>query len=227
MNVPQNIPDAIAWFGLVAVINADFSGADLIEISDALSAAPLPIIAIAATSAGATSIGATITGVMTTDACDTIAALRARHGSNLTIGASHVETAAQFDAVCDAGAQFVLGGPADAGMAHRAPVAYIPRCTSADDVRAAQALGCAMLLRVLDTETAAPIPSDWPGDGGMPQVLVAGAVTADNVAAIARTSVAAVALGYEPIAAGQWSAAALIAQARRMRRIWETARRDG
>lgn len=222
MNVPPNIPDVIAWFGLVAVINADFSGADLLEISDALSAAPLPIIAIAATSTVPAS-----TGVMTIDACDTIAALRARHGPNLTIGASHVATPEVLAAVCDAGAQFVLGGPAQAAMAHRAPIAYIPHCTSADDVRAARSLGCAMVLRVLDTDTAAPIPSDWPKDEGMPQVLVAGAVAEDNVAAIARAPVAAVALGYEPIAAGRWSAAALITQARRMRGIWETARRDG
>ena len=211
MTAPDEILDEIAWFGLVAVINAPFSGADFIEISDALLAAPLPLVAIAAG---------------TPDAGDIIASLRARHGANLRVGASHVTTLAALEAVGDAGAQFVLGGPPDAAMvtaARRAGVAYVPHCATSHDVAAARALGCAMLLRVLPGAGAAPVPADWPTADG-PPVLVAGAVTADNIAAIAQGPAAAVALGYAPLAAGQWSAAALITQARRMRAAWEAAR---
>ncbi|MEZ4556814.1 MAG: hypothetical protein R2854_10270 [Caldilineaceae bacterium] len=126
MTAPDEILDEIAWFGLVAVINAPFSGADFIEISDALLAAPLPLVAIAAG---------------TPDAGDIIASLRARHGANLRVGASHVTTPAALEAVGDAGAQFVLGGPPDAAMvtaARRAGVAYVPHCITSHDVAAAR-----------------------------------------------------------------------------------------
>ena len=211
MAAPDEILDEIAWYGLVAVINAPFSGADFIEISDALLAAPLPLVAIAA---------------VTPDAGDIIASLRARHGANLRVGASHVTTPAALQTVGDAGAQFVLGGPPAAAMvtaARRAGIAYVPHCTTGHDVAAARTLNCAMLLRVLPDPAAAPVPANWPTIAG-PPVLVAGAVTAENIAAIAQGPAAAVALGYAPLAAGQWSAAALITQARRMRAAWEAAR---
>lgn len=169
MIAPDDVLREMQWFGLVAVINADFPVDELIEISDALLAAPLPLVAVAAA------------------------------------GAQFVFTTAMDVALTDA--------------AHACAVAIVPLCADAAAFRRA------LVLRVLPREDVPVLPADRPHGDGAPAVLVGGTVPAANIGRIAQSSAAAVALGYELLAAGHWFAAALIIQARAMRAAREGVRR--
>ena len=79
--------------GLIAIVRGDYSAQEIIEIGDALLAAPVLIAEVTLNSAGA---------------LNAIADLRERYGEHMLVGAGTVRTAAQFDEAVAAGAQFTV-----------------------------------------------------------------------------------------------------------------------
>lgn len=83
----------IKQIGIIAIVRGNFPLDEIIEIGDALLAAPVQVMEITMNS---------------TNALSAISDLRKRYGENMLIGAGTVRTAAQLDEAVEAGAQFTV-----------------------------------------------------------------------------------------------------------------------
>lgn len=214
MSERDHITTAILQAGLVAVVHADFGVATVLEISDALLAVPLPVMAVA---------------LPNPHALDAITDLRARHGGNLVVGATHVTDAAQAHAALDAGAQFLLteGDHAaiDRQAARRARLA-IPLCREPRALAAfarVPVVACLLASGMVDEGAHALTPWQPTSRHGGQLLLACGPIGDDNIGACARAGFSAAVIGYDHAAATAWSARDLIVRARALRTAWTTA----
>ena len=112
--------------GLVAIVRGDFPAHKVLEIGDALLAAPLLVMEVTLNTPGALEL---------------IQMLRARFGENMNIGAGTVRTVEQFAA---AGAQFTVApglNPAVVAQARKADTLHIPGVFTATEAETAHAAG--------------------------------------------------------------------------------------
>ena len=127
---PQTILTHIRHNGLVAIIRSRLDLAALLEVGDALLAAPVTVLIIAPGSHAPWAA---------------VAELRARFGRNMIIGAGLLSTAEQVTAALAAGAELILTGgywPFAAERCRAAAVTYLPGVATAADARKAAKAGC-------------------------------------------------------------------------------------
>jgi len=195
--------------GIIPIVRGDFATARVLEIGDALLAAPILCMEVTMNTPGATEL---------------IALLRTRYGTQMRIGAGTVRTVAQFDAAAEAGAQFTLSPSLSLGVVERARergILHIPGVFTASEAETAWQAGC-------------PILKLFPADQGGPAYLRAlraplddiafaptGGVSAENAAAWRTAGAVALGVGSTLITGPQQTMADLIARARALKKAWE------
>ncbi len=195
--------------GIIPIVRGSFSAPKVLEIGDALLAAPILAMEVTMNTPGA---------------LDLIGMLRQRFGDQMLIGAGTVRTVAQFDAALAAGAQFTLAPGLVTAVIARATergVLHIPGVFTASEVELAHSLGC-------------PLLKLFPADFGGPNYLKAlraplddvalvptGGVSPENAAAWAKAGAAALGVGSCLITGPDQPMSDLITRARTLRRAWE------
>ncbi len=211
-----NVVEVAEWLkreGIIPIVRGDFPAARVLEIGDALLAAPILCMEVTMNTPGAT---------------DLIGLLRARYGEHMRIGAGTVRTVAQFDAAVDAGAQFTLSpglNMAVVAQAQEQDVLHIPGVFTASEADAAWQAGC-------------PILKLFPADQGGPAYLKAlraplddiafaptGGVSAENAAAWRSAGAVALGVGSTLITGPHQTMADLITRARSLKTAWEAKER--
>ena len=198
--------------GIVAIVRGDFPAQKVVEIGDALLAAPVLVMEVTLNTRGALEL---------------IGMLRARFGENMVIGAGTVRTVKQFDAAVAAGAQFTVAPGSNSEVFARAGTAdilHIPGVFSATEADRARADG-AHLLKL------------FPADIGGPAYLKAlraplddiefvptGGIGPENAAAWANAGAAAIGAGSSLVTGPNQTMADLIERARALRRAWQSGR---
>jgi len=195
--------------GIIPIVRGDFAGERVLEIGDALLAAPILCMEVTMNTPGATEL---------------IGLLRARYGEQMRIGAGTVRTVAQLDAALEAGAQFTLSPSLVLAVVQRAQergILHIPGVYTASEAETAWQAGC-------------PILKLFPADQGGPAYLKAlraplddiafaptGGVSAENAAAWRKAGAVALGVGSTLITGPQQSMADLITRARALKAAWE------
>ena len=196
--------------GIVAIVRGDFPAHKVLEIGDALLAAPLLVMEVTLNTPGALEL---------------IGMLRARFGENMIIGAGTVRTAEQFDAAAAAGAQFTVApgsNPEVIARAGNAGILHIPGVYTATEADRARADGVRLLKL-------------FPADIGGPAYLKAlraplddiefvptGGIGPENAAAWASAGAAAIGAGSSLVTGPNQPMADLIERARALRRAWQS-----
>lgn len=207
---PDQMARRVQNDGIVAIVRGDFPAQKILEIGDALLAAPVLIMEVTLNTPGALEL---------------IQMLRARFGENMNIGAGTVRTVDQFDAAVAAGAQFTVApglDPAVVTQARKADILHIPGVYTATEAEAACA-GGSHLLKL------------FPANFGGPAYLKAlraplddvlfvptGGIGPDNAAAWASAGAAALGVGSSLVTGPHQPMADLIQRARALRRAWES-----
>ena len=195
--------------GIIPIVRGDFAAQRVLEIGDALLAAPILCMEVTMNTPGATEL---------------IALLRTRYGDHMRIGAGTVRTVAQFNAAVDAGAQFTLSPGLNMAVVERSQargVLHIPGVFTASEADTAWQAGC-------------PILKLFPADQGGPAYLKAlraplddiafaptGGVSMENAAAWRAAGAVALGVGSTLITGPQQSMADLITRARGLKAAWE------
>lgn len=195
--------------GVIPIVRGDFAAERVLEIGDALLAAPILCMEVTMNTPGATEL---------------IALLRTRYGANMRIGAGTVRTVAQFDAAVAAGAQFTLSPSLVMGVVERAQergILHIPGVYTASEAETAWQAGC-------------PILKLFPADQGGPAYLKAlraplddvafaptGGVSAENAAAWRAAGAVALGVGSTLIKGPDQPMSDLITRARALKAAWE------
>jgi 2-keto-3-deoxy-6-phosphogluconate aldolase len=176
----------------------------LLEVGDALLAAPAPLIAVSPGSR---------------EPWTAIAELRSRFGRHMLVGAGLVDTPGRVAAALAAGAQFVLCAQPDAATARTcaaAGVAYVPGVSSVAGAAAAQQFPCAGLLLFpacrAGIKGAASLHTVA---AGLP-LIAAGGVRGEEVASYRQAGVAAIAVRGVLGPNRKWVMAEMIRQVRRL-----------
>ena len=196
--------------GIVAIVRGDFPARKVLEIGDALLAAPVLVMEVTLNTPGAPEL---------------IQMLRDRFGANMNIGAGTVRTVEQFDAAVSAGAQFTVApglNPAVIAQARKADILHIPGVFTASEAETAHAAG-------------APLLKLFPADLGGPAYLKAlraplddvqfvptGGIGPDNAAEWAAAGAAALGVGSALVTGSDQTMADLIKRARTLRQAWES-----
>lgn len=196
--------------GIIAIVRGDFPSHKVIEIADALLAAPVLVMEVTMNTPGALEL---------------IRLLRTRFGQNMNIGAGTVRTVEQFNASVGAGAQFTVApgfNPEVAAQARKADILHIPGVFTATEAEAAHADG-SRLLKL------------FPADLGGPDYLKAlraplddimfvptGGIGPQNASAWAAAGAAALGVGSALVTGPDQTMADLIKRARALRQAWES-----
>jgi 2-keto-3-deoxy-6-phosphogluconate aldolase len=191
--------------GMLAVVRCRADPATLIEIGDALLAAPLPVVAIAPGSR---------------HPWDALADLSVRLSPHLLLGAGLLATPAQVHAALTAGAQFVLTprhDPTIAAACAAVGAAYLPGVQTPAQLYAAQAGGAAGALHFpacrKGTEGCAALRAADPT-----AILIAlGGIAPEEIGAYQRAGATAVAVRGVLAPKSRWVMADLIRQVRKIR----------
>ena len=209
-NVDRTIR-AILNEGLIAVVPGDFPAGKLLEIGDALLAAPLLVMEITVNSSGA---------------LDAVELLRARFGDDMLIGAGRVDNADQFDQAVDAGAQYTASQVFDiATLEHslQRDLLHMPGVMSSTEVDVACRADCKMVRLLTPT---------WHGHGSLTGLcermggllfVPSRDIGLDDIDEYARAGAAAIALDTDLVTEPSQSMDDLITRARRCRAAWQTA----
>ena len=196
--------------GIVAIVRGDFPAQKILEIGDALLAAPVLIMEVTLNTPGA---------------LDLIRMLRARFGENMYIGAGTVRTVDQFNAAVAAGAQFTVApglNPAVVTQARKADILHIPGVYTATEAETASAAG-SRLLKLFPANIGGPAylkALRAPLDDI--QFVPTGGIGPDNAAAWARAGAAALGVGSSLVTGPHQPMADLIQRARALRQAWES-----
>ncbi|MCX6048670.1 MAG: hypothetical protein NT075_26505 [Chloroflexi bacterium] len=196
----------IKQMGMMAVIQGDLPVDELLEMGDALLAAPLLVMEITWHNA---------------EAGAAIAALCQRFGAHLLIGAGNIITPLAAKLAIKAGAQFISGPGFEPRLLSQ--VLYLPVIQTIREAEMAWQAGCRMLkvqaTALADAPTIGQIHRRWPEMA----LIATNAVNLTNIAAYARAGATAVSLDEALLPERIWSQAAIITQARKLRAAWEAA----
>ncbi|CAN5413760.1 bifunctional 4-hydroxy-2-oxoglutarate aldolase/2-dehydro-3-deoxy-phosphogluconate aldolase [soil metagenome] len=201
----------IKQMGLMAVLPGDWPVDELLEIGDALLAAPLLVMEITWHSA---------------EAGSAIAALRERFGAHMLVGAGNISTSLSAQLSIKAGAQFISSPGFEQSLCNQSradDVLYLPVIQTIHEAQAAWRAGCRMIkfqaIVSGDYATIEQIRQRWPELALIPTKDV----NLTNIADYARIGAAAVSLDAILLPERTWSQAAIITQARKLRAAWEAA----
>lgn len=190
---------------LIARLRRDLSVQELIEIGDALLAAPVFLVEVAVDSAAANA---------------TIAEFHQRYGEHLLVGAAEVTTLAQMRSAMAAGAHFFALPALDAKLlrfARQHQLLCLPHVTTPVEARLAHLEGCPVVSSAVDHLFAFP-PVQWPT---AVTLIASGIVDGTTVAACRLVGARGVRLQEALFPTPVWSHAEIITTARRLRRSWE------
>ena len=196
--------------GIVAIVRGDFPAQKVVEIGDALLAAPVLVMEVTLNTRGALEL---------------IRMLRDRYGENMVIGAGTVRTAEQFDAAVAAGAQFTVAPGSNSEVIARAGTAdilHIPGVFTASEAERARADG-AHLLKLFPADTGGPAylkALRAPLDDI--EFVPTGGIGPENAAAWANAGAAAIGAGSSLVTGANQPMADLIERARALRRAWHS-----
>ena len=196
--------------GIVAIVRGDFPAQKILEIGDALLAAPVLVMEVTLNTPGALEL---------------IRMLRDRFGENMCIGAGTVRTVDQFDAATAAGAQFTVApglNPAVVTQARKADILHIPGVYTATEAEAACAAG-SRLLKLFPANIGGPAylkALRAPLDDV--QFVPTGGIGPDNATAWATAGAAALGVGSSLVTGPHQPMADLIQRARALRQAWES-----
>lgn len=208
----QTEPTTLATFlaqlrrvALIARLRRDLRVQELIEIGDALLAAPVLIVEIA---------------VDVAEGVATIGEFRRRYGEHLLVGAAAVTTLAQMQDAHAAGAQFLATPMLDAKLlrfAREEGLFCLPQVKAPVEARLAHLEGCPAVSLAASDLFAYPA-EQWP----LAVPLLASDVDDGTTVAACRVAGAAgVRLEHALLPTTDWSHADIITTARRLRRSWE------
>ncbi|MBX3013473.1 MAG: hypothetical protein KF832_18275 [Caldilineaceae bacterium] len=187
---------------LIARLPRDLTIQALLEIGDALLAAPLFVVEVA---------------VDVADGTATIAEFHQRYGEHLLVGAAEVTTLAQLQAAQEAGAAFFALPQLDAKLlrfAREHQLFCLPHVTTPVAAQLAHLEGCPAVSSPAELVTT----GSWP----LGVSMIASEVTAEATVAACRAAGAiGVRLQASLFPTPEWSHAAIITTARRLRRQWE------
>ncbi len=195
--------------GLVAIVRGDFPAHKVLEIGDALLAAPLLVMEVTLNTPGALEL---------------IQMLRARFGQNMSIGAGTVRTVEQFDAAAAAGAQFTVApglNPAVVAQARKADTLHIPGVYTATEAETAHAAG-SRLLKLFPANFGGPAylkALRAPLDDI--QFVPTGGIGPENAADWAKAGAAALGVGSALVTGSHQPMSDLIERARALRQAWQ------
>lgn len=208
----QAEPTALATFlaqlqrvALIARLRSDLPVQELIEIGDALLAAPVLVVEIAADVAA---------GVAA------ISEFRQRYGEHLLVGAAAVTTLTQMQVARDAGAHFFAMPGLDAKLlrfGREEGLFCLPHIKAPVEAHLAHLEGCPVVsiaARDLFTYPTAQWPIAVP-------LLASGVEDSATVTACRAAGAAGVRLETALLPTTNWSHAEIITTARRLRRSWE------
>ena len=196
--------------GIIAIVRGDFPAQKILEIGDALLAAPVLVMEVTLNTPGALEL---------------IRMLRDRFGENMYIGAGTVRTANQFDAAVASGAQFTVApgvNPAVVTQARKADILHIPGVYTATEAETACAAG-SRLLKLFPANIGGPAylkALRAPLDDV--QFVPTGGIGPDNAAAWASAGAAALGVGSSLVTGPHQPMADLIQRARALRQAWES-----
>ena len=206
-NAPY-IFDSILDAGIIAHIRDAFPLADLVEIGDALLAAP---------------ILATLIAYVDESSLAALSKLRERADGHMLVGASNILTKDDVDAACAAGAQFLLGPyftTAAYARAREIGAAYAPAALSSAEAIEAAAVGARVLVLapadVLGPEHLRHLRRLTPGAVW----LAAGDISPDMIPTYAKAGAAGVIVDRSLIPGRFWTQAQIITRAREFIRVW-------
>ena len=195
--------------GIVAIVRGDFPAHKVLEIGDALLAAPVLVMEVTLNTPGA---------------LDLIQMLRARFGINMNVGAGTVRTVEQFDAAAAAGAQFTVApglNPAVVARARKTDTLHIPGVYTATEAETAHAAGSS-LLKLFPANIGGPAylkALRAPLDDI--QFVPTGGIGPENAAAWAKAGAAALGVGSALVTGPDQPMADLIERARALRQAWQ------
>ncbi len=196
--------------GIVAIVRGDFPAHKVLEIGDALLAAPVLVMEVTLNTPGA---------------LDLIQMLRARFGINMNVGAGTVRTVEQFDAAAAAGAQFTVApglNPAVVARARKTDTLHIPGVYTATEAETAHAAG-SRLLKLFPANIGGPAylkALRAPLDDI--QFVPTGGIGPENAAAWAKAGAAALGVGSALVTGPDQPMADLIERARALRQAWRS-----
>ena len=196
--------------GIVAIVRGDFPAHKVLEIGDALLAAPVLVMEVTLNTPGA---------------LDLIQMLRARFGINMNVGAGTVRTVEQFDAAAAAGAQFTVApglNPAVVARARKTDTLHIPGVYTATEAETAHAAG-SRLLKLFPANIGGPAylkALRAPLDDI--QFVPTGGIGPENAAAWAKAGAAALGVGSALVTGPDQPMADLIERARALRQAWQS-----
>ncbi|MEX1020739.1 MAG: bifunctional 4-hydroxy-2-oxoglutarate aldolase/2-dehydro-3-deoxy-phosphogluconate aldolase [Litorilinea sp.] len=206
------IADFICKDGLVAIVRGNFPTDKLLEIGDALLAAPVLVMEIT---------------LNTTGALEAIELLRKRYGDNMVVGAGTVRTVAQLRDAIAAGAQFSVSPNLDLEtleLAQNADVLHLPGVFTPTEAQTAFAAGC-KYVKLFPSDVMGPrylkaIRAPLDDIGFIPT----GGITPENVGDYIRAGAVGVGLGSALVTGPDQGADDLIRRARAIRSAFQDAK---
>ena len=196
---------------VLAIIRGDFPLSKMVEIGDALLAAPVLAMDVTLNSS---------------NALESIQNLRQRAGENMLVGAGTVRTLEQAQAALDAGAQFLVApgfNPIVVDYAQSRGILHLPGVFTPTEIETAVAAGCRMVKL---------FPSDTVGPAYLKALraplddidfVPTGGISIKNLAAYVKAGAAAVGVGSGFVSGPDASMAEIISNARAMQAVWENA----
>ncbi|MCB9148427.1 MAG: bifunctional 4-hydroxy-2-oxoglutarate aldolase/2-dehydro-3-deoxy-phosphogluconate aldolase [Caldilineaceae bacterium] len=203
----EDVSKRVKEIGIVPIVRGNFPLEEILEIGDALLAAPAPVMEVTLNSA---------------NALEAIGALRSRFGDNMLVGAGTVRTAEQVDQAVAAGAQFIVAPNFDPEAVARSlahGILHLPGIFTPTEAHNAFMAGCRIVKL---------FPSDVVGPRYLKalraplndiEFIPTGGISVDNIADYARAGAVAVGMGSSLIP-NKWNAADIISTARLLRERW-------
>jgi 2-dehydro-3-deoxyphosphogluconate aldolase/(4S)-4-hydroxy-2-oxoglutarate aldolase len=198
--------------GLVAIVRGNFPAQKVIEIGDALLAAPVWVMEVT---------------LNTTGALEVITMLRERFGDKMLVGAGTVRTVQQFRDAVAAGAQFTVSPNLDMATVEAslaADILHLPGVFTPTEAQQAFVAGC-KIVKLFPSEAVGPrylkairAPLDDI------KFIPTGGITPDNVGEYIRAGASAVGLGSALITGPDQPMDDLIKRARAIRNAWKEAK---
>jgi len=190
---------------LVARLRSDLSVQELLEIGDALLAAPILIVEIAVDFA---------------DSYATLAEFRRRYGEHMVVGAAEIRTRTQLQTAMEADAQFFALPMLDANLlrfARHHQLLCLPHVTTPTEARLAQLEGCPLVSVSQEKLHCFPMTA-WPQAATM---IVSETVNLESIPIGRATGVAGLRLQQALFPTTAWSHTEIITTARQLRQQWE------
>ncbi|MCB0123380.1 MAG: hypothetical protein KDE58_14090 [Caldilineaceae bacterium] len=190
--------------GLVVSLRADQAVDLLLEVGDALLAAPVLVVAIPMNHPEATAL---------------LAAYRERYGDHLLIGAGSITTMPTGTAALAAGAEFLLTSRYETSLhtlATRCGALYIPPATAP---AALPALAMTNVLMATVQSSVLRSTAPW-SPTSSPALLATATEHTNDITACARAGAAALTVEKLLFPTPSWSMPTMIRQARLLRRTW-------